>query len=359
MEKFYWINKAVKPKKVLLEEANAKLTAMNNELENSRGKLVEIENNIRALTEEYETEERKKEELAQKLSESKQKLTRAKNLIDGLGSEKDLWENNIRELGEQNITILGDILLSAAFTVYMGPLTSIYRGTLLALWVKEVDREGIAHTDDYSLNRIMGDPIKIREWNLATLPTDSLSIENGIISTLTDSFPLLVDPQGQVIKWLLNIEQKNNIQIVDINSPNFLRTLENTVQFGSPLLVEGIKEEIDPILFPLLSKQKFNIEGQVVIYIGDKTVPFNPNFRPYLTTQLSNPDLPPRNVCQDQSHQLHRHSGRARGAVPGHRGEERANRPREPARGAHGEHRGAEEDGARPGRADPADALQR
>ena len=34
---------------------------------------------------------------------------------------------------------------------------------------------------DYSLSRTLGEPIKIRAWNIAGLPTDAFSIDNGVI----------------------------------------------------------------------------------------------------------------------------------------------------------------------------------
>ena len=45
-----------------------------------------------------------------------------------------------------------------------------------------------------------------------------------------------------------------NLKIIDLQQPDFLRTLENAVQFGSPVLLQNVQEELDPSLGPILNK---------------------------------------------------------------------------------------------------------
>ena len=48
-------------------------------------------------------------------------------------------------------------------------------------WLKTVQEKGLPCSSDFSLINTLGEPVKIREWNIAGLPTDSFSVENGII----------------------------------------------------------------------------------------------------------------------------------------------------------------------------------
>ena len=41
--------------------------------------------------------------------------------------------------------------------------------------------KNIPCSDDFSLSKTLGQAIKIRAWNIAGLPTDSFSIDNGVI----------------------------------------------------------------------------------------------------------------------------------------------------------------------------------
>ena len=42
-----------------------------------------------------------------------------------------------------------------------------------------------------------------------------------------------------------------------LSDADYMRTLENSIQFGTPVLIENVGEELDPSLKPLLLKQIF------------------------------------------------------------------------------------------------------
>lgn len=48
----------------------------------------------------------------------------------------------------------------------------------------------------FSLVFTLGEPVVIRAWNIAGLPVDTFSVENGIIATKARRWPLMIDPQG-------------------------------------------------------------------------------------------------------------------------------------------------------------------
>ena len=64
----------------------------------------------------------------------------------------------------------------------------------------------------------------------------------------------MIDPQGQANKWIKNKKSADGLVVLDINTTDLLRSLENAIQFGTPVLLEGVKENIDPVLEPLLAR---------------------------------------------------------------------------------------------------------
>lgn len=57
-------------------------------------------------------------------------------------------------------------------------------------------KERVPCSESFSLNATLGEPVKIRDWQIAGLPVDSFSVDNGIIVYNTRRWPLMIDPQG-------------------------------------------------------------------------------------------------------------------------------------------------------------------
>jgi dynein heavy chain len=143
---------------------------------------------------------------------------------------------------------------------------------------------------------VLGDPPEIREWNIQGLPADPLSIENGIIVTKGRRWPLMIDPQTQANRWIRAKEKANRVQVIKLTESTYLRTLENCIRVGNPVLLENVEEALDPALEPVLGRQVFKQSGRLLIRLGDTDVDYSPDFRFYITTKLPNPHYPPE-VC--------------------------------------------------------------
>lgn len=60
---------------------------------------------------------------------------------------------------------------------------------------------------------------------------------------------------------------------------NYLKLIQNAVQFGQPCLLENVGESLDPGLSPVLLKQTFRHGGVDCIQIGDSIIEYNDDFR--------------------------------------------------------------------------------
>jgi len=98
---------------------------------------------------------------------------------------------------------------------------------------------------------------------------------------------------GQANKWVKNMERPNKLSVIKLSDPTYARTLENSIQFGTPVLLENIGEELDPLLEPLLLKQTFKQGGVMYMRLGENVIEYSSDFRFYITTRLRNPHYLP------------------------------------------------------------------
>ena len=85
---------------------------------------------------------------------------------------------------------------------YAGPFISQYRESLEELWRNKAEEFGIKVTPKVTMRDVLGNDVKIRQWAVAGLPSDNLSVENGIIMFGSRRWPLMIDPQTQANKFI-------------------------------------------------------------------------------------------------------------------------------------------------------------
>ncbi|KAM9123015.1 dynein axonemal heavy chain 7 [Pangshura tecta] len=293
MDSYDKVAKVVAPKKIKLNQAEGELKIAMDGLRKKQAALKEVQDKLAILQQTLESKKQEKADLENQVDLCSKKLQRAEQLIGGLGGEKTRWNLTALELGRQYINLTGDILISSGIVAYLGAFTSSYRQNQTNEWTSLCKMRDIPCSDDFSLTNTLGEPVKIRAWNIAGLPSDMFSIDNGIIISNARRWPLMIDPQGQANKWIKNMEKTNSLHIIKLSDPEFVRTLENCIQFGTPVLLENVGEELDPILEPLLLKQTFKQSGSLCIRLGDSTIEYAPDFRFYITTKLRNPHYLP------------------------------------------------------------------
>ncbi|XP_060113048.1 dynein axonemal heavy chain 7 [Heteronotia binoei] len=293
MDSYDKVAKIVAPKKIKLNAAEGELKIAMDGLRKKQAALKEVQDKLAKLEKALESKKQEKADLENQVDLCSKKLDRAEKLLGGLGGEKTRWSQTALALGKQYVNLTGDILISSGIVAYLGAFTSSYRQNQAHDWVLTCKAMGIPCSDDFSLTGTLGEPVKIRAWNIAGLPSDSFSVDNGIIISNARRWPLMIDPQGQANKWVKNMEKANSLHVIKLSNTEYVRTLENCVQFGTPVLLENVGEELDPILEPLLLKQTFKQAGSICIRLGDSTIEYAPDFRFYITTKLRNPHYLP------------------------------------------------------------------
>ena len=300
MDTYARVAKTVEPKKAKLLAAQKQLADSQAMLKEKQDALKEVERRVAGLKKKLDDTQRKAKQLEEQEADTKVKLERADKLVGGLGSEKTRWEQLCVRLNQGQRNVVGNTIVCAGAIAYEGPFTAKYRNALNSQWISKVKELDVLVEETPAVGTpvtaILGDPVTIREWGIAGLPQDNLSIENAIFVTRSRRWPLMIDPQSQANRWIKNLEKDNKLRIIKLSQSDFLRTLESSIRVGVPVLLENVQEALDPSLDPVLLKQVYKSQGRMLLRLGDTDVDYSENFKFYITSPLANPHYAPE-VC--------------------------------------------------------------
>ena len=187
--------------------------------------------------------------------------------------------------------------VSASLTVNpvcAGPFDQGVRTQLTTQWMSVLSAAGITTSPPpFRMASVIGDPLQLRTWQLAGLPSDGLCEDNALIVHTSQRWPLMIDPQKQAYKWVVGVESAAGLVVCNAQAPDLLTKVVSAVEYGFPILIEGVGEDIDPALDPLLFRQVFTKAGQSFMQLGASTIPYHKSFRLYMVTYAANPQYAP------------------------------------------------------------------
>jgi dynein heavy chain len=289
-------SKIVKPKLEALRLAEARLQDAERDLFKAEMRLKACMDILGGLQQDFDKQLATKRAIEENARNTRKRMEQATSLISGLGGERIRWNNDREEFAHIKMQLIGDVALACAFVAYCGPFNQDFREYLIQHKLTSDLRERrIPFSHNLDLTDFLADIGTIGDWNLAGLPTDPLSIQNGILVTRSTRFPLLIDPQGQALNWICNYEEARmpNFGTTSFSNPRFREQVEFCMAEGRSLIVAGVEQELDPLLTPVLEKQIITKGRSKYITMGGKVCDYADEFMLYLVTRLPNPLFSP------------------------------------------------------------------
>ncbi|CAI9733108.1 dynein heavy chain 6, axonemal-like isoform X2 [Octopus vulgaris] len=293
---YAYVFRAVQPKQQRLAKAKEELATVMSNLRVHQDALAKVVAQIAALQKTYDESVDEKERLECKITQTAVRLKRATKLTKALADKHEKWKETVVEFDQLLGHIAGDVLISAGSVAYTGAFTNDYRHELITIWIEKCSEVEIPISTDFSLVNTLSNSYQIREWNSDGLPRDEVSIDNAVIVIYSQRWPLMIDPQEQANMWIKKKEAKYNLSVIKPSDTNLMRTLENCIRIGRPVLLEDVGEVLEPSLEPILCKQTYYKSGRQMIRLGDTELEYSQEFKLFMTTKLPNPHYLPE-IC--------------------------------------------------------------
>eukprot|EP01063_Lacrimia_lanifica_P013523 TRINITY_DN2016_c0_g3_i2.p1 TRINITY_DN2016_c0_g3~~TRINITY_DN2016_c0_g3_i2.p1 ORF type:complete len:4660 (+),score=2247.11 TRINITY_DN2016_c0_g3_i2:150-14129(+) len=300
MNAYHSIRCEVKPKEEKLAESQERLAKSKAELKKVQDRVAELNAKLAGLVKQFEEASEETRLIETKARKTQEKANLAERLVGGLSGEKVRWAETISELEKKSVLLIGDVLLSAVFVSYIGPFSKPFRAAIMdEQLTPDIVQRKIPHTSELDIvTNILTSDAEIAGWQNEELKSDRLSIENGALVVNCTRWPLLIDPQMQGIKWIKTREEKNGLKICQPTQKRYIDIVVRCLEDGLPCLIENVTEDIDPILEPVLGRNVTKKGSQFMMKLGDKEIAYNPKFKLFLQTRLSNPHYKPEMNAQ-------------------------------------------------------------
>ncbi|CAM9820352.1 unnamed protein product [Heterosigma akashiwo] len=296
MKFYHEASKIVKPKLGRWPSPRRRWRRANKALSAAEDRLKACKDRLAQLQDMFDNQMAEKKRIEDGALALQRKMNQASELIGGLAGERERWTDDANNFADLKRRLVGDCAVGCAFISYCGPFNQEYRASMVnEKFIVDLKQKEVPVTSNLDVINFLVDVGTIGDWNMEGLPTDPLSIQNGILVTRSSRYPLLIDPQGQALSWIKSREAERmpNYGPVALNDSKLRDKLEFCMGDGRSMMIIGVEEEIDPMLDPLLEKE-FIIKGsRISIVISDKNMDFDSNFKVFFITRLPNPNFSP------------------------------------------------------------------
>lgn len=293
------IAKVVKPKMEALAEAEGKLRGANAKLATAQTELDGVQAELDAMQRQFEEAVAERQRLQEDADNTQRRMDAANKLINGLSSERTRWRAQSEAFADEIMRLAGDAALACAFVAYAGPFNSVFRDKCQKTLAEHCAKvANVPMTPELQVSAFLVDETVIGDWTLEGLPSDELSVQNGIMVTRSRKWPLLIDPQSQGLEWLRAREGGRGLTVTSTTEKRFRNHLEDSMVFGTPLIIERIGEDLDPMLDPVLNKEIQKKGRSLIVQLADKECEYSDTFRLFLCSKLGNPHFSPEIFAQ-------------------------------------------------------------
>jgi len=296
MKSYYYAAKTARPLVEALGLALAALDEANRNLAQAESKLSEVNAKVAGLQKAFENQMAEKKRIEDGANSLARKAQQASDLIGGLSGEQARWGVDAERMVDTKHKLVGDCAVAAAFVSYCGPFNQEFRAYMLKdKFTADCLTRNVPVTPDLDVISFSVDQATIADWNMEGLPTDPLSIQNGILITQASRYPLLVDPQGQALTWIKSREKERTpyFGTTTLSHPKLKDQVEFAMAEGMAFIVQQVENVIDPMFDPILEKEYVSRGKKKFVNVSDKMMEIDPRFMAYFISRLPNPAFSP------------------------------------------------------------------
>jgi len=262
------------------------------EVDKIRLMVKEGQDQVELLRKQYDEAVSRKQSLAEDRQRQKDAITTAADLIEGLQVQQARWNGEYSEHDSEIGKLAGNCSIAAAFLTYCGLLDSDYRHRVEHDVLMNVCKEARVQLKMPINNlALLSTHKEMAQWRSQGLLSDDTCSENACMVKHSSSWPLIIDPFGDALAWILNHhkENKEDVRVIHANEDTVVSLAQTCASYGIVFFVLGVDSDIAFDFGDLYAENFRGIPAPRTVNIGGECVEFNPSFQMYFATRLKIP----------------------------------------------------------------------
>jgi hypothetical protein len=135
-------------------------------------------------------------------------LCNARQVVQYFDESKADWRVLLETRMRVYKTLVGDMLVAAGIETYLGCWSLQLRQQAIAEWTGFMQSEyGIEFGEKFDAIRVMSTTTQRRLWKLVGVPQNDFSLMNAAILARPSRWPLVIDPQGMTVQYMMRLEE--------------------------------------------------------------------------------------------------------------------------------------------------------
>jgi dynein heavy chain len=118
-----------------------------------------VKDKVAKLEAECKMMQDEKDGLEAHMDQCEKRMSRAERLVVLLEDEGIRWKETVEILNDDIEKLIGNVFLSCASISYIGGFTGSYRQEMVSGWINQCKEREIPTSNDFSVIKIMGDPV--------------------------------------------------------------------------------------------------------------------------------------------------------------------------------------------------------
>jgi dynein heavy chain 1, cytosolic len=272
--KYVSILQSVEPLKNEISKLETEQDSNRQKLKQNKILLVHLEGQVEKYKKEYTETISQASLIKNEISRVKALCEKCSAIVQSLSEERIRWFGELSKMNDANMPsdLVADSIIACAFAAFAGGESKSNRISLLKT-CRESSLIGyhVSISDSSSVVNFLSTPLQRYRWKRNELPDDEINIENGVILSRLERYPLIIDPEAETcsVRFLLKEHERTRIRMCSASDKlSFTKVLESCLRFGTPLIVKDIWALDVSQVRSVIARETTVVNGRVLVTVG-------------------------------------------------------------------------------------------